>query len=602
MKRTKTITFMFTRLRFVLCRLRFVLCIFGVMMFLTASAFAATYTIGTGETYANLEALRAAGVLADGDKIILTADDKTLTAPLFTGSGTITFGGTGSFVISPTARDVQLFYKNGTGSINLKAENNTNLKLSGFVMADNISNKDGAVLSAQKVTLSGDGSIEFAGNTSQKGNGGAIAADIVEIKGGDNVFRGNYTKTGSGGSGGAVYGDTSVLVSGGTNTFSANQSAMQGGAIFAGTDLKITDGTNIFSGNSAIKNGGAINSRSYLEVSGGTNYFIKNNAKGDGSSSINGKGGAVYVEQSALFRASSGNIMFQGNVDNDAVHDDGIANAIYMHNHLDAAHPSNSLTLAATGENSLLFYDPITSRRKNTANQLLLLEIAINPDSGDTGKVVFDGSTASTTKPENFISAIYGDTTVSYGTLALLNGVTYGAADTTGSFTLESNATLLTNGTKTNKINAKTINLNGGTLAFDLNDYSGTMLSLNGTTITGNPDTVDIRGLRGGGTFDLASRNNGSWNSAGIGISVDGDNIAGTRAAGKLTLQTGGTGNEILQLESTAANGAVRWTGGAAGGDWDQNLQNWDTSSISGDTSNLFLSGDAVVFDGSSGT
>lgn len=54
-----------------------------VVCLLSRPAPAATYDVGAGQTYVNLKALVDAGVLADGDTIVLHNDDSSLRGQTF---------------------------------------------------------------------------------------------------------------------------------------------------------------------------------------------------------------------------------------------------------------------------------------------------------------------------------------------------------------------------------------------------------------------------------------------------------------------------------------------------------------------------------------
>ncbi len=543
--------------------LSLILCVFYAI-----PAYANTYEVGPGQTYPSLETLRNAAVLMGGDSLSLTAlaskTDATLTAPLYTGSGLITFTANSAIatVFSPAASIKTNLFSNSTPNpLALLAANNLSINFNNFTVTGNggtinstgdltlgssspgagsmgftaskatgggavyvrngnngtftiaggtvnffynaATSNGGAVYARLSAVLSGgtstfshnsaagsggalylstgagalditggshsfinntaggsggalynngynaaaitlnttSGSLVFTGNTAGV-NGGAIAADIVNIQSGSNTFTGNSTSSTNGGSGGAVYGQTNVNISGGTNTFTNNYSGLQGGGIYAGDTLTISGGTNVFTGNTALENGGAINSNANLTIDGGANTFRGNSALGvPGSSSINGQGGAVYAEQSALFRAKNGNISFAGNRDH-VNRGSAKANALYMHNHLTPAVTQNTLTLAGTGNGSLFFYDPIVSRDKNSAGTPLSLNIAINPDSTDTGTVRFDGAYwlgQGSVNAADYATILYGHVNQSYGNIDVANNANLFIS---GNYTLANNAIL----------------------------------------------------------------------------------------------------------------------------------------------------------------
>ena len=109
---------------------------------------------------------------------------------------------------------------------------------------------------------------------------------------------------------------------------------------------------------------------------------------------------------------------------------------------------------------SIYFYDPITS---GTDNWVPKITVNINPESGDDGRIVFDGSGYE--RSVDRFSEIYADTTVHRGELILNGGVTYGAAEgefygKNSTFTLGTSASLSTDAA-TNRIQANQITMNG---------------------------------------------------------------------------------------------------------------------------------------------
>ena len=305
------------------------LLVFVIVLLSAVGATAETYTVGgTDAAYATLETLRTSDVLADGDTIILNADDSSLEKAF---TNTLTIQGTGK-ISSATLSD--RFFGNDVGNVTLDS---VSLGFSGF-------------------------------------SDSAIFADGISIMGGANTFSGNTAMSYGGGAIKAVY--ENVNISGGTNTFSNNQADSFGGAIYAFGDVNITGGTNFFSENVAKTSGGAIASGFGVQITGGTNTFFGNTA------TLNG--GAVFVGgDKGVFRATDGDFTFRGN--QDSIGTEGKANAIYMSGN-EFADPL-TLTLAAEKGQSIYFYDPITS-----SSTYKNLAIHINPEATDTGRVVFDGS------------------------------------------------------------------------------------------------------------------------------------------------------------------------------------------------------------------
>ena len=357
--------------------------------------------------------------------------------------------------------------------------------------SDNTAGADGGAIAGGVININGGANV-FFGNSASASTlpvrhvGGAIAGNSVNITGGANTFSDNEAES----EGGAIAANNGGgNITGGTNTFSGNTASF-GGAISAkrnddsgGGNVTISDGTNTFYGNSATFCGGAI-SAGYnygfnygdgtVTITGGTNTFSGNTAgsggaiaagyyygDGNGNVTISGgtntffgntadnSGGAIYIQHNATFRATDGNFTFQKNKDNVQWGTNEKANAFYVNNDAN----NSTLTLAAEDEQNIYFYDPITSNLSN-----LNLIISINNLATDTGTVVFDGSDY--TRSIDRHSAVYGYTTVGYGTLILNGSVVYGGTKDFGSFTLEQDATLSTDAT-INRIQANQIMLNG---------------------------------------------------------------------------------------------------------------------------------------------
>ena len=152
------------------------------LLLLPTIATAATYTVGDGGDYANLEALRTSGILQDGDTIDLNGDDNSMTNS-FTNS--LTFKGSG--VISPAASTSRFFY--GTD---------------------------------KTLTIDSD-ALEFK-NFSVNGYGGAFYGNVV-ISGGTNTFSDNSTRSGAAYYGGAINASESATLwaTSGDFTFRGNK-------------------------------------------------------------------------------------------------------------------------------------------------------------------------------------------------------------------------------------------------------------------------------------------------------------------------------------------------------------------------------------------
>ncbi|MDR1052849.1 MAG: hypothetical protein LBL39_01630, partial [Planctomycetaceae bacterium] len=193
----------------------------------------------------------------------------------------------------------------------------------------------------------------------------------------------NYTS----GDGGAIYSSSGVEISG-TNTFAENSASADGGAICSRGDVNIS-GVNTFSNNvtGSYSYGGEIFRYGNVEISG-TSTFTENSA--------GGVGGAIFSDGDVKITASIGDIVFTGNKANST------PNAIYMGGN------NKTLSLAAKSGNNVKFYDPIQ-------NNVSYPNLTIKINEDQTGTVLFDMSNNGAYKT----SAIYGNTTVYNGTLAL---------------------------------------------------------------------------------------------------------------------------------------------------------------------------------------
>jgi len=449
---------------------------------------AAEYTVGgAGANYANLEALRTSGVLKDGDTIVLNRNDTSLLGAFTTNN--LTFKGTGRILPAASVGFYSNTTANGIITLGTSMPNSDSLDFSSFTTS---------VIYARTVNIVG-GTNSFYDNTTPRG---AISVQgsgaRVNISGGTNSFYDN-----SGGNGGAIYGG--VNISGGTNSFSGNTvtGSGSGGAINgAGDTIIITGGINTFTGNVASGiwyggdgwydgAGGAISGT--INITGGTNTFSDNIAYN--------VGGAISANGNSVFRATDGDFTFRGNRDGVGRSNEK-ANAIYV---------SGNSTLAAEEGRSIYFYDPVTTGTSTTSRT-----ITINPLESDTGKVVFDGSLYERAVDRH--SAVYGNTTVDYGTMVMNGSVTYGASNTVGGFTLNEWATLSTDDT-TNRVQADTIRMygtvdvaKGGTL--ELAARSGVYFDLDGTMNFGldmnSSGYVDVLGNL---TFGRGSTLSVSWDA-----------------------------------------------------------------------------------------
>ena len=584
-----------------------------------------------------------AGIKAEnGD----TATFKGLTTT--TNGGAITAGSNSTVNLGASGSTGKLVFSNNEADVNGGAiyGNNSSVNLTGGTnsFTSNSAAEQGGAIWGDTVTLyDGENTFKLNSTTaSSTGRGGAIYGDTIELLNGTNVFEENYSNMGgaiygmtinivdgtntfeknSAGFGGVIFGNdpissaSAVNITGGTNTFSENKANTAGG-VFAIDIVNITAGTNSFTDNETTGTGslggGAIYSGT-VSITGGENEFTGNKTAG-----ANSLGGAIYASGNATLIAKdgtgNGDIMFQGNTDSTG------ANAIYMQNNSN----NKTLTLAAETGRSILFYDPITSdsTRQN-------LTIDINTTGGANAAAKSANKTGGTVLFDDHLSDIYGNTTVYGGTMQLTNGATYGGSNSVGSFTLNDNATLLSD-VKGNTIQAGTITIGEeAILAFNMSgavsvEDAGTTttnLLLNGTTIVSTFDdqTVQITSFSSGtGTYNLAIGNSGSftgWKDADLYVNGSSTWSSGRETYG-LYVETTTYTNDTLQLKASVQNGLMKWDTSATTWTWDATNSNWigqnTTAYASGGTLdgvagvNLtgeteFVNGDAVWFDGTGGT
>ncbi len=372
-----------------------------------------------------------------------------------------------------------------------------------------------------------------------------------------------------------INGDSITLGSaGGTGTliFSSNVADSGDGGAIVGSDITFAGGTTIFTGNSADNYyGGAICGYGDFAITGGTASFLNNSGV---------MGGAIFVTGNTTLFASDGDILFHGNTDSFG------ANAIFLWNDGD----EKTLILAAAAGRSILLYDPV---RSESLNENLTIDIN-STDGGAT-------STGGTILFDTHVSQVYGNTTVFGGTMQLANGAIYGAANTIGSFTLNADATLLSD-TFHNGIQVDTVTLQAGTtLAFDMTGAVDTAtagvtrnLTFSTSTFVDAAANIDLRnfeGLTTGSTYELVYATGITHTDKTL--MVYGEALSGTREAAAFTLSTA---SDTLTL---TANGITQqlahWTG-QTDSVWNTATGNWDLTGLDPTATDQFFHGDAVVF------
>jgi|GEM_PF-3411242 len=370
-------------------RIGFPVMMIGLVLAGMQTAFAASmsYDIGPGKTFATLEALRTAGVLASGDTIILYQDDDSLTDRLVnTGSSyTLTIQSNDPAVprvIRPaegaTINDYGGFFRNNV--------NTSNINLAGVRFEQfSVTGGWGGVVRAYNLTLTGTaGTNTFSGNSviangNLQGWGGAIDADNLTINGGTWQFTNNLADGkdyDDAGVGGAIHA-YGVIITGANTVFTGNRAvggsgniSGRGGAILSGVNgLTITGGNHLFSGNSAVGGsgnfsgqGGAICSAGDTTLSGNI-AFLNNRAETtDPSNLTSGLGGAIYMDAWGGTRtfnltttATGQEILFLGNSQQNGL------NSVYFGNTSGGSGTINATFDTAAGS-SIYMYDPMESQ------------------------------------------------------------------------------------------------------------------------------------------------------------------------------------------------------------------------------------------------
>lgn len=195
---------------------------------------ATTYEVGTGKTYANLEALRLAAVnLAvtwdDGDEIVLFGDDNSLIAEFDFNGKSIKMSGIG--IISPSTTSNFSTTGSSVPAI-LTLDKDSSISFEGFKGFLNGTTKyGGAIYSRGDVTISSTST--FSNNSANEG--GAIYARGDVTISGTSTFSGNSQTTPSGG---AIYseGNVTLIADTGNITFRGNIANSVPNAIYTHND------------------------------------------------------------------------------------------------------------------------------------------------------------------------------------------------------------------------------------------------------------------------------------------------------------------------------------------------------------------------------
>ena len=225
-------------------------------------------------------------------------------------------------------------YYSGGGAI--YASNTLTLSENGSVtFSGNTASSGGAidaVNSTSVITLRDNGSVTFSGNTAASYGGAIYAQGTLNLAGNETVTfsenntsyyaggaiyaKGTLNLTGNGivtfskntspSSGGAIYGDSSSVITlrdNGSVTFSENTASNHGGAIDAqGTLNLVGNKTVTFNGNTSSYDGGAISASTFNLTDNGNVTFSGNNV------------GAIYGNSGSVITLSdNGSVTFNGN-------------------------------------------------------------------------------------------------------------------------------------------------------------------------------------------------------------------------------------------------------------------------------------------------
>ncbi|MFD1260228.1 autotransporter family protein [Entomomonas asaccharolytica] len=409
---------------------------------LTSQAKATTYDVGIGETYSTLKELSDAGVLANGDIVVVHNNDSSFAGETLSVSSLTLVSSDGTRIIlseaatsTPPAKGGLIYFTNNSVTLNIAdiqvqnstaqgVNNNVSSGLGGAIYANNdlsMANADDIMLN-NNTALGGD-------NGANSGLGGAIYAYYtLDLKNSNNIsfvnnkaIAGNPTSsttTGSG-HGGAIYASLINLTGANDITFSGNQAqggdagtlnapnSGIGGAIYAGFfGIDMTGASNVVFSNNIAKGGsastggnadksglgGAISTLGPSVISGSS--FINNQATtsniGDMSS---GLGGAIYNSGPSLtLQATAGNdITFSGNTHNQGGM--GVtANSIYFGN-VSSSALSTTFNVDVADGALVTMYDPLASQADDliTKSGSTLSNVNLTINKTGAGKWILGG-------------------------------------------------------------------------------------------------------------------------------------------------------------------------------------------------------------------
>ncbi|ANG66331.1 hypothetical protein M787_003280 [Chlamydia gallinacea 08-1274/3] len=368
-------------------------------------------------------------------------------------------------------------YAAGNGGA-IWAKNCAIQKIQQAVFSSNVANNGGAIGSSESISILQCPSIIFSTNSADLYGGAIHAVDptaatppppttqkntTINISGNNIVkFEANNAK-----SGGAIYGEGNITLSNNSTLILQNNSAFpevspttgttvgQGGALFAKqataaatppdyTGITINNQQTIFFANNfASTAGGAIYTDKLNISSSGPTIFRDNVAQ---------DGGAIYIADTGTVSLSAdyGPMVFYHNLKK------GTGQTASQRNAISLGKGATISSLSASGNHSLIFYDPITMAMPDT--QANSQELVINSNSSQyTGSVVFSGlDTDSSTNANDLTSTIYQKVKLSGGKLILANQATLAVL----SFTQEAGSILRMDGGTTLQVTQYSHNTN----------------------------------------------------------------------------------------------------------------------------------------------
>ena len=386
--------------------------------------------------------------------------------------------------------------------------NNTNSQIT--FLRNQASKSGAAIYSGQTINFSGNNNSVLFSNNSSSVSGGAIMVRYgLNFLGAENkiIFDSNTASTGTGG---AVYSASYFNFSGiGSSLTITNNKANAVGGIYANGNIALDGNVIVAKNHSTGFQGGAIyGTRSFNLISSGASdsVFSDNLANSSGGAIYLSGAGATAADNTLDLYAQNSSISFSGNksgVDFSGANPiGGIANAIHLNN----INGTAVLNLASEAEQSISFYDPITS---TMANGL----VTVNINSNDNGVTVKEGTVLLT--GENFNagsndvkSNIKARTTVYGGTFELKDNAEYGVTnllDQAGTyFNLNLGSSLASTASTdavSNVLTAESIRFKSGS-SISLNGLNNQILQLNTNTATFEAGSNFSLGVRTDGTSD----------------------------------------------------------------------------------------------------